>query len=199
MKGTKHAAFYLRVSTSEQDTKRQHRELQAVAQHRGWTVTVYEDAGISGAKGRDKRPAFDAMLRDVTRGKVDVVAAWALDRLGRNLRGLLDTLGEIQGAGCDLYLHQQGIDTSTPAGRAMYAMLGTFAEFERDMIRERIVSGLARAKAEGKAIGRPRLDPAKVARIRELRAQHVGIRKVARMVGCGVSAVQRVEAEPLPA
>ena len=200
MKDTKRAAFYLRVSTSEQDTARQRRELQAVAEHRGWEVAVYEDAGISGAKGRDKRPAFDALLRDVTRGKVDVVAAWSVDRLGRSLTDLMATLDEVKAAGCDLYLHQQGVDTGTPAGRAMFAMLGVFAEFERAMIQERVKSGLARAKAEGKRIGRPRLAPAKQDMIRKLRAEGVGMRKVARMVGCGVSAVQTVchEGEPLP-
>lgn len=188
----KRAAFYLRVSTSDQNTDRQRSELQAVADQRGWSVTVYEDAGISGAKGRDQRPAFDAMLREVTRGKVDVVAAWSVDRLGRSLTGLLATLDEVKAAGCDLYLHQQGVDTGTPAGRAMFAMLGVFAEFERAMIQERVKSGLVRARAKGKRLGRPRLEAHKAQRISELHAQGVGMRKIASVVGCGVSAVQRV-------
>lgn len=188
----KRAAVYLRVSTGEQSTDRQRAELAEVAQHRGWVVQVFEDAGISGAKGRDKRPALDAMLREVTRGKVDVVAAWSVDRLGRSLQDLLSMLQELHSAGCDLYLHQQGIDTGTPAGRAMFQMLGVFAEFERSMIRERVLSGLATAKAKGKRLGRPTIDKATEDHIRALRAEGMGLQRIARTVGCGVSAVQRV-------
>jgi len=188
----KRAAVYLRVSTREQSTERQRAELAEVAKGRGWRVTVFEDAGISGAKGRDKRPALDAMLRDVTRGKFDVVAAWSVDRLGRSLQDLLATLGEVKAAGADLYLHQQGIDTATPAGRAMFGMLGVFAEFERAMIQERILSGLARAKARGQRLGRKPVSADVVDRILALRMDGVGILSIARKVGCGVSVVQRV-------
>lgn len=188
----KRAAVYLRVSTREQSTDRQRAELAEVAQQRGWVVQVFEDAGISGAKGRDKRPALDAMLREVTRGKVDVVAAWSVDRLGRSLRDLIGMLEELRAVGCDLYLHQQGIDTGTPAGRAMFAMLGVFAEFERCMIQERVRSGLARARARGKRLGRTPISAATEDRIRALRAEGMGLQRIARTVGCGVSAVQRV-------
>jgi DNA invertase Pin-like site-specific DNA recombinase len=188
----KRAAVYLRVSTGEQTTAQQRAELEQVAQRRGWQVQVYEDAGVSGSKGRDKRPAFDAMLRDVTRGKVDVVAAWSVDRLGRSLRDLLDTLEEMRAAGATLYLHQQGIDTGTPSGRAMFQMLGVFAEFERAMMLERTRSGMARAKAQGKRFGRPEVGADVEARIRELRATGLGILSIARKVGCGTSVVQRV-------
>src|SRR4051794_40011496 len=119
----KRAAIYLRVSTDEQTTTNQRRELEAAAEHRGWDViTVYEDAGISGAKGRDKRPGLDAMLKDAVRRKFDVVMAWSVDRLGRSLSDLVGGLQELYGAGVDLYLHQQAIDTTTPAGRAMFQM-----------------------------------------------------------------------------
>ena len=94
------------------------------------------DLIISGAKGRDKRPALDAMLKDATRKRFDVIAAWSVDRLGRSLQHLVTMLSHIHGAGIDLYLHQQAVDTSTPSGRAIFQMMGVFAEFERSMIRD---------------------------------------------------------------
>ena len=154
----KRVAFYLRVSTGEQTTENQRRELEAVARHRGWQiVAVYEDQGVSGAKGREKRPQLDRMLKDAVRGKFDVLAAWAVDRLGRSLQDLVGTLGELRAGGVDLFLHQQAVDTTTPSGRAMFRMLGVFAEFERAMIQERVKAGLARARANGKRLGRPKL------------------------------------------
>jgi DNA invertase Pin-like site-specific DNA recombinase len=186
-------ALYIRVSTSGQTTENQRRELLKVAKQGGWEVVqVYEDAGISGAKGRDKRPAFDAMLKDATRKRFDMVAAWSVDRLGRSLQDLLGFLTELQALKVDLYLHQQALDTSTPSGRAMFQMLGVFAEFERGMIRERVNAGLARAKERGTRLGRRPTRPAVEARIRELRAEGMGILKIGRTVGVGTSVVQRV-------
>jgi DNA invertase Pin-like site-specific DNA recombinase len=104
----------------------------------------------------------------------------------------LSFLGEIHAKGCDLYLHQQGLDTSTPAGRAMFQMMGVFAEFERAIIRERVIVGLARAKAEGKVLGRPTVGEAVEREIRSLKKGGLGIRKIAGQLGIGVSAVQRV-------
>src|SRR5881392_1947098 len=118
-------------------------------------VRVYKDHGISGTRGRDKRPAFDALCRDAARRQFDVIMAWSVDRLGRSLQDLVGFLSEIHALGIDLFLHQQGLDTTTPSGKAMFQMLGVFAEFERAMIQERVRAGLARAKAEGKALGRP--------------------------------------------
>ena len=150
---TKRVAIYLRVSTSEQTTGNQRHELEAVAARHGWNVVeVYEDAGISGAKGRDQRPGLDALLKAVARREVDMVAAWSIDRLGRSLQDLLSFLGELHAKGCDLYLHVQGLDTSTPSGRAMFQMMGVFAEFERAMIQERVKAGLARAKASKRRV-----------------------------------------------
>src|SRR5436190_14034965 len=181
---SKRVAIYLRVSTSEQSTTNQRRELHAVAKRHGWSVVrVFEDAGISGAKGRKDRPALDALLKSVARREVDMVAAWSVDRLGRSLTDLLDFLRELHAKGVDLFLHQQGLDTSTPSGRAMFQMMGVFAEFERFMIRERVLAGLARARAEGKTLGRKRLeqtDAEKVAAIRSLRGEGTGLRKIAR-------------------
>jgi DNA invertase Pin-like site-specific DNA recombinase len=192
----KRVAIYVRVSTTDQTTENQRRELMEVAERAGWDVVgVFADEGVSGAKGRDKRPQFDAVLKLVTQRKVDMVAAWSVDRLGRSVQHLVETLGDLRAAGADLYLHKQALDTTTPAGRAMFQMLGVFAEFEREIIRERVVSGMATARAAGKPMGRPRAAEATVSRIRELRAQGLGIRKVAREVGCGVSLVQRIERE----
>jgi hypothetical protein len=111
------AALYLRVSTDGQTTENQRRELEAVAAAKGWNVVaVYEDAGISGANGRDKRPGFDRMLKDAVRREFDVLMAWSVDRLGRSLLDLISALQELHGAGADLFLHQQAVDTSWGSG-----------------------------------------------------------------------------------
>src|SRR5918911_3823286 len=152
----KRAAIYLRVSTSGQTVENQRRELHAAAGRHGWRIVrEFEDAGISGSKGRDQRPGLDALLKAVSRREVDLVAAWSVDRLGRSLQDLVAVLGELHGKGVDLYLHRQGIDTTTPAGKALFQMMGVFAEFERAMIVERVNAGLARANAQGKKLGRP--------------------------------------------
>ena len=193
----KRVAIYLRVSTSKQDTNNQRRELLAVAARSGWDVVrVYEDAGISGAKGRDRRPGLDAMLKAVNAREFDMVAAWSVDRVGRSLTDLLGILQSLHDKGTDLFLHQQGLDTSTVAGKAMFQMLGVFAEFERGIIRERINAGLARAKENGTKLGR-RSRPSVEARIRELKAGGMGILKIGRTVGVGTSVVQRVVATSL--
>jgi DNA invertase Pin-like site-specific DNA recombinase len=154
------AVLYLRVSTIDQTTANQERELRQIAERMGCEIIkVYKDHGISGAKGRDKRPAFDAMCRDASRRQFDVVMAWSVDRLGRSLQDLVGFLSELHALGVDLFLHQQGLDTTTPAGKAMFQMMGVFAEFERAMIQERVRSGLARARGEGKRLGRPPMEP----------------------------------------
>src|SRR5271170_5458411 len=151
----KRVGIYLRVSTDSQTTENQRRELKAVARRSGWKVVdFYEDAGISGAKGRDKRPSFNRLLKDATARKLDMIAAWSVDRLGRSLQDLVGFLNELRSLQCDLYLHQQSLDTSTPSGRAMFQMLGVFAEFEAAMMRHRTRAGLVRARAQGKRLGR---------------------------------------------
>jgi len=153
----KRAAVYLRVSTDGQTTENQRLALEAVAAQRGWSiVATYEDAGVSGAKGRDKRPGLDTLLRDATRARFDAVMSWAMDRLGRSLADLIDTLRTLEGASVDLFLHQQAIDTTMPAGRMFFHVTGAFAEFERDMIRSRVNAGLDRARAKGVRLGRPK-------------------------------------------
>jgi DNA invertase Pin-like site-specific DNA recombinase len=200
--------IYLRVGTDGQTTENQRLELEAVVARSGWEMAgIYEDAGISGSNGREKRPGLDRLLRDATARRINMVAAWSVDRLGRSLQHLVGFLNELQALNCHLYLHQQAIDTTTPSGRAMYQMCGVFAEFERSMIVERVNSGLARAKANGVKLGRGnRKDRRRSAdekrwgmsraemetRIQRLRKQGMGFVKIGRTLGVGTSVVQRV-------
>lgn len=162
-------AIYARVSTDEQTTANQIDELRGWATRAGHEVVkVYEDKGISGAKGRDKRPGFDALLKGAVRREFDIIAVWSSDRLGRSMPHLIDVLQTIRMSGRELYIHTQALDTTTPSGRALFQMLGVFSELEREMIVARVNAGLARAHREGtrsgKAIGRPqrrRLRPRK--------------------------------------
>jgi DNA invertase Pin-like site-specific DNA recombinase len=204
----KRVGIYIRVSTDGQTTANQRRELEAVAARSGWEIVgTYEDAGISGAKGRDKRPGFDRLLKDATARKVDMIAAWSVDRLGRSLQHLVGFLNELQALGCDLYLHQQALDTSTPSGRAMFQMCGVFAEFERAMIVERVNAGLKRAKAQGVMLGRGnRKDGTRSAdekrwgmtraelekRILRLHKDGVGLLKIGKTLGVGTALVQGI-------
>lgn len=189
-------ALYTRVSTDKQTTENQDRELRQIAARSGWEIVeIYRDHGISGAKGRDQRPAFDALCKDATRRKFDMVMAWSVDRLGRSLQDLVAFLSELHAAGIDLFLHQQGIDTTTPAGKAMFQMMGVFAEFERAMIRDRVNAGLARAKAQGKSLGRPKIDARTEKAIAEsLALGDLGIHKIAALHNVGTGTVQRIKA-----
>lgn len=197
----KRAAVYSRVSTSGQTTDNQRQELEKVALQRGWEIVeIYEDVGISGAKGRDQRPALDRLHRDATRGHFDIVLAWSVDRVGRSLHQLVGFLAEMDQLGVGIYLHQQALDSSTPAGKAMLGMCCVFAQFEREMIVERVNAGLRRARAQGKRLGRPRVGHHVEAAVRQLRRRGTGIRAIARELNIGVSVVQRVvHAERHPA
>lgn len=193
----KTCCLYLRVSTSEQNTDMQRDQLMAVADRAGWRmVEVYEDAGVSGSKGRDKRPAFDKMLKDATRRKFDVVMAWSVDRLGRSLSGLIETLADLQKVGVDLFLNQQALDTTTPSGRAMFQMLGVFAEWEREMLRGRVNAGLARARSHGtksgEPIGRPSISIGLVREIEDALARGMTLDKAASRFDVGRGTVARI-------
>jgi DNA invertase Pin-like site-specific DNA recombinase len=204
----KRVGIYIRVSTDGQTTANQRRELEAVAARSGWEVVgIYQDAGISGAKGREKRLGFDRLLKDATARKIDMVAAWSVDRLGRSLQHLVGFLTDLQALGCDLYLHQQAIDTTTPSGKAMFQMCGVFAEFERSMIVERVNAGLKRAKAQGIKLGRGnRKDGARNVdeerwgmtraelekRILRFHKGGTGMLKIAKTLGVGTALVQGV-------
>jgi DNA invertase Pin-like site-specific DNA recombinase len=189
----KTAAIYARVSTNGQTTDNQVRELRKVAKRHGWKISAeYIDHGISGAKGSDRRPALDKLLKTANRREFDILMAWSVDRLGRSLQHLVGFLDEIHAKGVDLYLHQQNIDTSTPSGKAMFQMAGVFAEFERSMIQERVRAGLERAREQGKVLGRPKVSARIETLIRQKRGKGMGILKIAREVGVGTSVVQRV-------
>ncbi|WP_425991020.1 recombinase family protein [Brevundimonas sp. TWP2-3-2] len=172
-------AIYARVSSDSQTVENQLQELQAVAQRQGWiVVAVHADEGISGAKGRDQRPAYDALLKGIARKEFDQIMAWSVDRLGRSLPDLVSFLNEAHAKNVDLYLHQQGLDTSTPSGRMMFQMLSVFAEFERAMIRERIMSGLRRTT---KKSGRKPMPENRLEAIRRSLQDGQGIRATARL------------------
>jgi DNA invertase Pin-like site-specific DNA recombinase len=189
----KRVAIYTRVSTNDgkQTTENQLRDLHLMAERMGWEIAAhYSDEGVSGARGRDKRPGLDAMLKAITRREFDMVAAWSVCRLGRSLQHLITMLGDLDARGVDLYLHVQALDTSTPSGKAMFGMLGVFAEFERSMISERVRAGLARS---GKKGGRPRLDADKAERIRRSLATGTSINATAKKLRVGVGTVHRLK------
>jgi len=195
----KRAVLYLRVSTVDQTTANQERELRATAERAGWEVVkVYRDHGISGAKGRDKRPQFDALCRAAAGREFDVVMAWSVDRLGRSLRDLVTFLDELHALKIDLFLKTQGIDTTTPGGKAMFGMMSVFADFERAMIQERVRAGLARARESGtktgKPIGRPRIAKKTEEAISKALKQpgRPGVRKIAAQFGVDPGTVQRI-------
>jgi DNA invertase Pin-like site-specific DNA recombinase len=168
---TKRAAIYVRVSTTEQDTEGQETELREYAERRGWNYEVYRDKGQSGAKS--DRPELTRLLADLRRRKLDIVVVWALDRLARSLRQLLEIAEQCQSLGVDLVSLRQNIDTTLPAGRLTFQILGAVAEFEREMLRERVKAGMAQARRTGKRMGRPALrcfNPSDVERLRALRS-----------------------------
>lgn len=188
---SKRVAIYTRVSTDTQTIENQLRELDAVAERMGWIIVErLADEGISGAKGRDKRPAYDRLMTMVARKEIDLIACWSVDRLGRSLQHLVSFLGEINSRGVDLYLHTQGLDTSTPAGRAMFSMLSVFSEFERSILRDRIMAGLARST---KRAGRPSLDAQTEHRARKLLTSGTSINATAKKLKIGVATVHRLK------
>jgi DNA invertase Pin-like site-specific DNA recombinase len=196
----KRAALYVRVSTDGQTVENQVRELRQIAERRGWEIVeAYSDAGISGSKGRDQRPGLDRMLNDASRRKFDLIATWAIDRLGRSLVDLLHTVQTLEACGVDLFIEQQNLDTTTPAGKLMFSVCGAFSEFERSMIRQRVKLGLKRAIANGKQLGRRPVEDApggaaKAKRARKLLAKGTGINRVAQAVKLSNGTVSRIAA-----
>ena len=189
----KQAAIYVRVSTDKQTIENQLRELRQIAKRRGWDVVhEYHDAGISGSKGRETRPGLDQMLKDAQRRRFDVVMAWAIDRLGRSLIDLLGTIQALENCGVDLYLDQQSIDTTTPAGRLMFQITGAFAEFKRSMIRQRVLARLKRAVEKGSILGRPKISAQLERRIQAQLRAGKGILATAKELGVGTGTVHRI-------
>ena len=147
--------IYGRVSTNDQTTDNQIYKLKEIIENRNWDlVDTYTDEGISGSKGRDKRPEFNRLCEDMVKGKFDKILVWDVSRLGRSLQDLVMFLNDLNSVDVGLYIHQSGLDTSTPSGRMMFQMVGVFSEFERSMISERVKSGLERVKKQGKKLGR---------------------------------------------
>jgi DNA invertase Pin-like site-specific DNA recombinase len=193
----KRVALYVRVSTDGQTVQNQLGELHNVADRHGWQIVhTYADEGISGTKGREGRPEFNKLLKSISRREVDMVAAWSVDRLGRSLKDLVSFLSDLQAKGVGLFLFQQGLDTSTPSGRAMFQMLGVFSEFEAAMIRDRVRTGVARAKRQGtksgKPIGRPKINRDRESAIKMALGQGRGILSIAKELGAGTGTVSRI-------
>lgn len=193
--GMKRAAIYARVSTDSQTVENQLQVLREIAARSGWTIVhIFTDEGISGAKGRDQRPGLKSLMTTVSRREVDLVAAWSVDRLGRSLSDLVALLGDLQAQNCDLYLHQQALDTSTPSGRMLFGMLSVFAEFERSLITSRVKAGMDRARANNVRFGRPSLPEDRLERVRKAIADgQSSIREIARKTRVSTATVQRVK------
>ena len=183
--------IYTRVSTNDQTIDNQLNVLREIALLKGYEIVrEYADEGISGAKGREERKGFDELIKDATRKKFDIILCWSVDRLGRNLSHLVSFLNEIQSVGCDLYVHQSGLDTSTPMGKMMFQLTGIFAEFERTMISERVIAGQKRSKKKN---GRPtNMNDGLIHSIKYMREQGVGIRKIATELQVGVGTIYKV-------
>ncbi len=184
-------------TTDGQTSENQRLALVKVARHRGWEIVhTYEDAGISGTKGRDNRPAFDQMLKDAVRGRFDVCMCWSIDRLGRSVLHVANAMAELDAAGVALYSDQPALDSTSPFGKAMIQMACVFGELEREMIRSRVIAGLNRVREQGiKKLGRPKVARKVEDAIRhQLGAGH-GVLKVAKMIGVGSGTVQRVKQE----
>src|ERR1700680_114770 len=170
------AAIYARVSTVDQEPENQLQELRRYIDARGWSGVEYVDRGVSGAK--DRRPALDQLLIDARRRRFDVLVCWRLDRLGRNLRHLITMLDDLQALGVAFVSLAEGIDATTPAGRLQMQILGGIAEFEKGGIAQRVRAGLARARAQGQRLGRPRrrIDPERLAAVAGLPAREAARR-----------------------
>ena len=192
----KRVAFYLRVSTKDQNADNQLAKLEAAAERLDWNVvTVFRDNGVSGAKGRAKRPGFDALCKGVTRREFALVAVWSLDRLGRSLRDLILFLDDLNDRNVDLFVGDRDWDTSTPSGRFMFSVFAALAEFERGLISERVRAGQARSL---KHIGRRRtISDEKRAAIKKAYAEGGSTRRVADEYGVSHMTVQRIAADDI--
>lgn len=189
------AAIYARVSTSNgQNPELQTRELREYIERRGWQLAgEYVDIGISGSK--EKRPELDRLLADAHRRRFDAVVVWKFDRFARSVSHLLRALETFQALGIDFVSLTEGVDTSTPAGKMVFTVLGAVAELERSLIVERVKAGLRNARAKGKKLGRPKITSLDTRRIARYRAEGHGWKKIAREMGCGVGTVLRIAEE----
>jgi DNA invertase Pin-like site-specific DNA recombinase len=190
----KKVAIYARVSTDKQTCENQLQELRATAQRMGYTVVAeFVDSGISGMKTRQDRPALDSLMKSATQRKFDLIMCWSIDRLGRSLQNLVEILNEMQSMRIDMFFLQQGMDTTTPSGRMIFSVFGAIGEFERNLIRERVIAGQKRAVANGVKIGRPsKMNEGMKSAVKLLREKGVGIKQIAKQLQIGVGTVYSV-------
>jgi DNA invertase Pin-like site-specific DNA recombinase len=190
----KKVAIYARVSTDKQTCENQLQELRATAERMGYTVVAeFVDSGISGMKTRQDRPALDQLMKSATQRKFDMVMCWSIDRLGRSLQNLVEILNEMQSMKIDMFFLQQGMDTTTPSGRMIFSVFGAIGEFERNLIRERVIAGQKRAVANGVKIGRPsKMNDGMRSAIKLLRDKGMGIKQIAKQLQVGIGTVYSV-------
>ena len=190
----KKVAIYARVSTDKQTCENQLQELRAKAERMGYTVVAeFVDSGISGMKTRQDRPALDSLMKSATQRKFDMVMCWSIDRLGRSLQNLVEILNEMQSMKIDMFFLQQGMDTTTPSGRMIFSVFGAIGEFERNLIRERVIAGQKRAVANGVKIGRPsKMNDGMRSAIKLLREKGMGIKQISKQLQIGVGTVYSV-------
>jgi DNA invertase Pin-like site-specific DNA recombinase len=199
----KKVVIYGRTSTNKQQVENQLNQLREVSNKNDWEIVdEYIDQGYSGSLGRDKRPSFDRLLKDSVRGKFDVILVWDISRLGRSLQDLISFLNDVQSKNIDLYIHRQGIDTTTPTGKMMFQMIGIFSEFERDLIRDRVRSGMENAKKNGtksgRSIGRPsNVNDSTRSTIIELLDRGLSKTKISKTLGIGVGTLYKLIEQPV--
>lgn len=191
---SKRIALYARVSTDKQTCENQLQELRAIAERMNYIIVAeFIDNGISGMKTRQDRPALDQLMKSATQRKFDMVMCWSIDRLGRSLQNLVEILNELKAMRINLFFLQQGMDTSTPSGRMIFSVFGAIGEFERNLIRERVIAGQKRAVANGVKIGRPsKMNEGLRSAIQLLRYKGMGIKQIARELKVGVGTVYSV-------
>ena len=185
----KRVALYARVSTDKQTCENQLKELRSIADRMQYIIVdEFIDEGISGATS--SRPSLDALMKSATQRRFDMVMCWSIDRLGRSLQNLIEILNELQSLKVDLFFMQQGMDTSTSAGRMMFSIFGALAEFERNLIRERVIAGQQRAISQGVKMGRPtKMNDGMKNAIKLLRERGIGIKQIARELKIGIGTV----------
>jgi DNA invertase Pin-like site-specific DNA recombinase len=182
-------ALYARISTTHQDTEMQLRELRQFAEHRGWQIVGEYVDSVSGAK--DRRPALDRLMHDAHRRRFDVVVVWKFDRFARSVSHLLRALEQFRALGIDFVSFSEQMDTSTPAGKMVFTVLGAVAELERSLIAERVRAGLRNARAKGKRLGRPKkfVDARRIAGLRD---SGLSWAKIGEQLGVGEGTVRRL-------
>ena len=186
----KRCVIYSRVSTEGQEVENQIKLLKEICERKGYQLVDVISDVMSGTKGRADRKGFDKLIKGSVKKEWDSILVWSVDRLGRSLKDLVSFLEDINSVGCDLYIHQSGLDTSTPSGKMMFQMIGVFAEFERSMISERVKLGMQRTD---KKIGRPtNINEGLINSVKFMRGQGVAIKKIAKELKIGVGTVYKV-------